>query len=171
LLDQAAVHRFYFQHWNLADGTVHQPGASERDPVRRLLRASSDPCFAVFLVPRIVQISQDGYEYLVFREATFKLATVACALERHRLRCDAYPQLLGELVPDGMPSVPCDPVTGEPLRYRAENGGYLLYSVGLNAQDDHGRPPPDPRADRGGPRPTNGGWDWVWRRETVAGAP
>ena len=40
-----------------------------------------------------------------------------------------------------LPSVPFDPVDGQPLRYRAKpDGTFLLYSIGENGKDDNGDP-------------------------------
>ena len=63
---------------------------------------------------------------------------MALALEKHRLRHGSYPESLDGLDADILPAVPPDPMIGEPMRYRAEEAGFLLYSVGLNRRDDGG---------------------------------
>lgn len=73
------------------------------------------------------------------QEVTSRLAQVACALERHRLRHGSFPEHLDALVPAFLPSVPADPMDGHPLRYRPlDNGWFQLWSVGLNGRDDGG---------------------------------
>ena len=63
----------------------------------------------------------------------------ALALQRYRLAHSRYPESLSLLVPQYLPAVPRDPLDGQPLRYRMEKDGtYLLYSVGINGQDDEG---------------------------------
>lgn len=71
--------------------------------------------------------------------AMSRLAETVCALERYRLAAGGYPKTLGELVPRYCTSVPLDPVDGQPLRYSPEaEGGFKLYSIGLNGKDDNG---------------------------------
>lgn len=68
-----------------------------------------------------------------------KLAEVACALERYHLRHGAFPETLDQLAPGILSTSPLDPMNNEPFHYRrTDDGWYLLYSVGLNGQDDGG---------------------------------
>lgn len=71
------------------------------------------------------------------------------AIERFRLREGRLPKMLDELVPDFLASVPSDPFGGGPLRYRADETEYLVYSVGPDGVDDGGRSqaPPSQTAD------------------------
>jgi len=62
----------------------------------------------------------------------------ALALERFHLRHGRWPETLNALVPKFLPTAPLDPVDEQPLRYRVEPGGYVVYSLGLNGQDDGG---------------------------------
>jgi len=82
-------------------------------------------------------------------------ARIACALERYRLTYDTYPQTLSALVPDYMPSLPDDPLTLQPMKYRLVNPDeFQLWSVGWNLTDEGGKQ---------GDSIRNG--DWVWRQE------
>lgn len=65
-------------------------------------------------------------------------AVLACALERYRLATDAFPDSLAALTPTYLAKPPHDLITGEPLRYRTEDGGFILYSVGWNTTDEGG---------------------------------
>ena len=68
-----------------------------------------------------------------------QLAVAACALERYKLANGRYPNELVDLTPRFINSIPSDPIDGKPLRYRPEtNGGFLLYSVGVNGIDEGG---------------------------------
>ncbi len=68
-------------------------------------------------------------------------AALACALERYRLANERYPDTLEALVPQFIASVPKDVISGEPYKYRrADNGRFVLYSVGWNEKDDGGAP-------------------------------
>ncbi len=81
---------------------------------------------------------------------------VACALERHRLTTGSFPASLDPLVPGLLPALPRDVMTGEPLHYRlsADGGGYVIYSVGWNLQDDGGKSEGESSPKK---QP-----DWVW---------
>jgi len=74
---------------------------------------------------------------------------IACALERYRLAHNAFPETLDALVPQYLAQVPRDIIGGQPLHYRrADDGKFLLYSVGWNETDDGGKPGSDD--------------DWLW---------
>jgi hypothetical protein len=65
---------------------------------------------------------------------------IACALERCRRKYGAYPDQLGALQPAFLASVPQDPIDGAPMRYRrSSDGGFELWSIGLNRIDDGGK--------------------------------
>lgn len=74
-------------------------------------------------------------------DAQIRLLLAACAVERHHLGHDAYPESLDILVPDYLESIPPDPLGVGNLKYRLTDSGYLLYSVGRNGIDDGGVPP------------------------------
>jgi len=68
---------------------------------------------------------------VLMAEVARSLAVTAFALKRYELRNGRYPSALAQLVPDFVPAVPCDPVDGQPLRYRIHSDGtFLLYSIG-----------------------------------------
>jgi hypothetical protein len=73
---------------------------------------------------------------------------VAFALARYRADHREYPTDLRELTPKYLARVPDDLFSTKPLIYRLDGKGYLLYSVGLNGQDDGGRSTgDDPKGD------------------------
>ncbi len=97
-------------------------------------------------------------------EVVKDMAVTAIALKRYKLKSGNYPETLGLLVPKLIPSVPIDPVDGQPLGYRRNaDGTFLLYSVGENGRDDGGNP-----ALENGVESANDYWlnphalDWVW---------
>lgn len=61
---------------------------------------------------------------------------VALALETYRVRNKAYPKTLDVLTPGFIDELPKDMFSGKSLIYRPQGNGYLLYSVGVNGQDD-----------------------------------
>ncbi len=99
-------------------------------------------------------------ERFAHSQSALDLARVACALERHRLKHGAFPETTAALVPEFLPKLPHDLMSGTALKYRRNaDGKFILYSVGLNETDDGGDivlgPAKPPRAD-----PKQG--DWVW---------
>ena len=68
------------------------------------------------------------------------LARVACALERFRLAQGNYPETLDALAPQFIAQLPHDIINGQPLHYRrADDGQFVLYSVGWDEKDDGGK--------------------------------
>jgi hypothetical protein len=73
-------------------------------------------------------------------EARRRLLVTAIALRRYHLTNHSYPDSLSKLVPEYLKSCPNDYMDGEPLRYRrTDDDRFLLYSVGLDGNDDHGQ--------------------------------
>jgi RNA polymerase sigma factor (sigma-70 family) len=86
----------------------------------------------------------DGTDKSLKREAgtlaNVRLALTALALERFRTAHNhRYPATLSELAPNYLDAVPEDPFDGQPLRYRTQGAGYLLYSIGFDLKDDGGK--------------------------------
>ena len=89
-----------------------------------------------------------------YAQTTVDEAMLACALERCQLADGKFPDSLDALVPRFITKLPHDVITGEPLKYRRDGEGYVLYSVGWNEKDDGGK------ADK--IRGSEDG-DWVWQ--------
>jgi murein DD-endopeptidase MepM/ murein hydrolase activator NlpD len=63
----------------------------------------------------------------------------AVAIERYRRsHGEALPAALTDLVPTYLTEIPEDPITGQPLLYRAAADAYIVYSVGPDGKDDGG---------------------------------
>jgi hypothetical protein len=60
---------------------------------------------------------------------------LAAALALYRIEHDRYPEKLEQLSPVFVDTVPVD-LFGEPFQYQRIEDGYLLYTKGLNSQDD-----------------------------------
>ncbi len=69
---------------------------------------------------------------------------VGIALELYRREHGDWPGALEALVPTYLPSVPVDRLTGEPVRYRVSDSRPVVYSIGVDGDDDGGRPPVKP---------------------------
>lgn len=66
------------------------------------------------------------------------LLQTAIALHRYQLQAGRYPESLDALVPEFLDALPIDLFSDEPLIYRREGDGFVLYSVGPNFIDDGG---------------------------------
>lgn len=131
-----------------------------------------DPLAVTFLVPRMMEVLTTGAPEALFLHTTFQEAGVACALERYRHATGQFPATLDLLVPTYLRQLPRDVLDrkGAALKYQqTDNGGVVLYSVGLDGVDDGGN---------AGPRDTDGEGispilpsldrgDWVWRQPGI----
>ena len=70
--------------------------------------------------------------------ARLRAARTALAVERHRRTRGLLPEKLADLVPEFIDAIPIDPFNGEPLRYKKLAEGYVVYSVGVDGEDDGG---------------------------------
>ena len=72
------------------------------------------------------------------QRADARRSLVRAAIAAYRYRADegAYPERLSDLVPKYLDAVPLDPYVGKPIRYRREQQGAVIYSVGPNLIDD-----------------------------------
>jgi hypothetical protein len=165
--DKAWMYRFYERR---ADALKAVDPANEMS-LESELRRATDPLLLIMAVPRLKEVLSDGASKALYLQTTFQEAVVACALERYRLAQGHYPDALGALVPNWLSQVPADLLDskGGPLKYRRDaDGGFVLYSVGLNRADDHGTPGPIVESSRRDWRgvevdfpPLHHG-DWVW---------
>jgi hypothetical protein len=67
------------------------------------------------------------------------LTKLALALAAYHADQGAYPAKLADLPPKYIAHIPKDRYSDGDLHYSRQAGGYLLYSVGMNGQDDGGR--------------------------------
>ncbi len=112
--------------------------------------------FSAMAIPNLTKATQTA----VRNETQRRLTIVAIALKRFELRRHRMPANLQELIPEFLPAVLIDPMSGQPLRYRRNaDGSFVLYSTGPDGEDDGGDPNP--------PRPVKqldfwSGRDAVW---------
>lgn len=84
-------------------------------------------------VNRTIQ-TQEGYRDGVL---------VGIALMLYQRVHGEYPETLDALVPTYLPALPVDRLTGEPVKYLVDEDGPVVYSVGVDGDDDGCRPPVD----------------------------
>ena len=166
--DKVWMYRFYERRADVLKAV--DPANAERRSAE-MLRVT-DPLLVVMVVPRLNEVFSDGASKALFLQTVCQEAMVACALERYRLAQGQYPDSLGVLVPAWLKQVPADLLApgGAPLKYRREaDGGFVLYSIGLNRLDENGKSAPSRSnepwrgfrpSDRFFPLLDEG--DWVW---------
>jgi hypothetical protein len=71
-------------------------------------------------------------------DALRQLARLALAVAVYRAREGKDPGKLEDLLPGSIAQIPGDPFTGQPLRWRRDEKGLVLYSVGPDLKDDGG---------------------------------
>jgi len=83
-----------------------------------------------------------GFERVVSEDvkivAKLRAARTALAIEAFREAQKRLPESLDELVPGYLKAVPLDPFDGKPLRLKKRDKGYVVYSIGQDAEDDGG---------------------------------
>lgn len=99
-----------------------------------------------FYMTRATAARSGGYESLAGRaseaEARRRLIITAIALERFRSQRGSYPNSLDALTPEFLKTSLPDFMNGQPLHYSLRDGGhFLLYSVGLDGEDNGGKIP------------------------------
>ncbi len=70
---------------------------------------------------------------------TRDVAVVSVAMAAYHREHGMWPATLDELVPSYLPRVPLDGFDGKPLKYRLLDGKPLLYSIGLDFEDNQGK--------------------------------
>jgi hypothetical protein len=75
------------------------------------------------------------------------VAASAAAVVAFQKTEDNYPASLGDLVPEYLPAVPDDRYGNGPLKYRREDGGAVVWSIGEDGKDDGGVPQWDVETD------------------------
>ncbi len=74
--------------------------------------------------------------------AKLRVAQAALAVQRYRLQNGKLPDLIDNLVPDFLESVPLDPFDGKELKYIKLDRGFVIYSIGEDQSDDNGKEKP-----------------------------
>jgi hypothetical protein len=99
----------------------------------RQARAEGDNVLGL-LMPAVAKVGDASRR----TQARLRCAIVALALERYRLDHGRWPERLDQLAPQYLTALPRDPCDGRALRYKALPDGVLVYSVGLDGEDNGG---------------------------------
>jgi hypothetical protein len=92
------------------------------------------PWLARLLLPAADKVAQA----MSRSAAQMRTMIAALAAERYRQAHGRWPESLAALVPQYLKEVPLDPFDGKPLRLRRLSDGLVIYSVGLDGQDNGG---------------------------------
>jgi hypothetical protein len=71
-------------------------------------------------------------------QAELRCAIVLLAVERYRRTHGRWPASAQDLVPEYLAGVPTDPFDGKPIRMKAVRDGLIIYSIGLDEEDNNG---------------------------------
>jgi len=91
--------------------------------------------FSAMLLPAVSSVATAEAR----NTAQDRAAAAVIAAERSRRKHGRLPKDLDELVPGFLAEVPVDPFSGEPLKYKAEDGKATVYTVGENRIDEQGQ--------------------------------
>jgi hypothetical protein len=72
-------------------------------------------------------------------EANMGAAQISLACKIYMNQHGHLPNNILALVPDILEEAPLDPFTGKPFIYKLQEGGFIVYSIGSNEQDEGGR--------------------------------
>lgn len=102
---------------------------------KKLEKLSERNIFIRYLMPALAKLSERSHRNRVDSMATL---TIVAILQYHKGH-GQYPASLTDLAEDGLlRQLPMDPYSDKPLVYRRTEGGFVLYSAGLNLTDDGG---------------------------------
>ena len=115
------------------------------------------PSLWSILAHELTMASGHDKEFYCREMATLRLTRAGLALLQYQQAHGVFPPTLDALGVEGL----VDPFTEQPLHYRPESEGFLVYSVGEDRKDDGGTPRPqyqdsDPRR-----KPVD--YDVIWR--------
>lgn len=122
------------------------------------------PVLARMLAPAMDKVAEACRR----NHAVLRCTIVALAVERFRKETGRWPERIDDLVSAGyLKTVPTDPFDGQPLRLKRTEDGWIVYSVGVDNQDNGGtlrrQNPSQPGSDVGIQL-----WDVVARRQPPA---
>ncbi|MCK4904907.1 hypothetical protein KAS42_01500 [bacterium] len=106
------------------------------------------------LLPALGRVRRIAAEY----QANIDVCRIGLALKIYKAKNGTYPETLSKLAPEFLSGISTDPFSGKSLIYSRYIGGFKLYSVGPNMQDDYGTPKAKEQN-----APANKDYDIVWK--------
>ena len=154
-----ANHAVYLREMDRIARETARPYWEHPAPVKNIFDPESSglPWYS-FMAQVAISIVPPYRKTMAAAQANVQVARTALALLRHKAAHGAYPATLAEIDPAFLYEIPSDPFTGQPLVYRPEADGFLLYSLGENLQDDGGTEESEDNRE-------SKAFDIVWRTE------
>ena len=130
--DHAVYLRIMHRHADMAEKPYSPENVGE---IERMIREIPWYCpLAKIIVPALSQ----ALEVSLRTSAAAATTRAGLALLAHRQEHGAFPATPGELTYAASETAPKDPFTGDGLHYEARGNGFIVYSVGTDAQDNGG---------------------------------
>ena len=109
---------------------------TQNPEIQKKLEAFSEKnIFIRYLRPALAKVAERSHRN---RVDSMAMLTVLAIVQYHKKHGE-YPASLTALIEDGLlHQLPMDPYSDKALVYRRTEGGFMLYSVGLNLTDDGG---------------------------------
>lgn len=104
----------------------------------RLLKNLDNPV-GKLLLGMLYPALEKAIELVVRTEAETDMTRTILALELYKRENGQYPENLDSLVQGYLQAIPKDPFTTKPLIYRKKGNKYILYSCGVDMDDDGGK--------------------------------
>ena len=117
------------------DGEKQHEGVGRPNPAEDELSSAWDKPVTHCLLPAFTA-ARRGRDTTAARIA---LARWGLAIGVYRQRTGHLPETLRDVEESAGWRLPADPFTGRDLHYHRTDGGYLMYSLGANRQDDQGQ--------------------------------
>jgi hypothetical protein len=115
------------------DGMVDERVAREIEQEIKELPAGYTPLTLLF--PALTQVQQATRR----THCNLEGARAALAVIRYQRKHGRYPDQLDDVVGEFLAKMPQDVMNNQPLNYRQDEQGFIIYSVGVNGTDDGGQ--------------------------------
>ena len=140
LADRAAYMRLMHKSAQLfqlfGDSYSHEQANNElyklSSDIEKIERNEKRYLLTSMLFPSMIRVKQIHREMI----AELRITRVGLALLQHKQSRDAFPDTLEALKLSDI----IDPYSAEPLRYKAQGQGFILYSIGPDKKDNDGSP-------------------------------
>jgi hypothetical protein len=119
------AHAWSLRHTTSILQALHLPDSQRTAALHAIMKETTKAPYragGTYLVGQVIEEQR-----IVARN---RCAIVGIALERYRQSHDRWPQALDDLCPKFLASIPEDPCTGLPLKYRVSADGVVVFSVG-----------------------------------------
>ena len=150
-----ALYKFVEENITKTPVRLHAEGINLYDEIYHFTKDANN-LFLQMISPAIGRCNYISWRNKINAEST----TLVIALVRYKQDIGAFPESLDKLVEQGyIKQVPVDPFSDKPITYRKTDNNFLLYSWGVNLEDDGGQ---IARDEKGKPKWFPDENDWVF---------